>query len=52
MIWISFPRGWAELPEKDSARVLVLLNVEAQLLPVYGCAEKKFSVHWQDTIID
>lgn len=50
MIWTAFPRGWIELPETDSAQVPVLLNVEAQLLPVYGCAEKK--VYWQDTLTD
>lgn len=26
MIWITFPRGWIELPETDSAQVLVLLK--------------------------
>lgn len=54
MIWIAFPRGWIELPKTGSAQAAVFLNVEAQLLPVDGCAEKSqlqtSLICWQDTI--
>lgn len=54
VIWIAFMDwGWIKLPETDSAQVLVLLNVEAQLLPVYRWTEiNNLFMYWQDTITD